>query len=276
MSAPRGGGRRGPGLGEGPGSPARGKARAGSRRRGAAAPRRLSLAEAEFYAQAYDPARRGSLAELRRRGCSDQEAEELFAAAYARVMESVDPIERRFTASQMVRFVKRACWHRLVDERRRRIVQTEPPPRVAESPTEQPGELAEEREAVAAGREALAMLPERDRLIFTRRHLQGMEPEEIVAQTPGLSLRTYRKVVQRANERVLDAYAQIEAGKRCAEMESALLRRYLAGESDCQRPSRIPQGRPSNLPARGHDFSPPVAIGSPRLSPSVAAAQRRP
>lgn len=49
----------------------------------------------------------------------------------------------------------------------------------------------------------------------------------------------------------------------------------IAGQA-CQRPSRIPQGRPSNLPARGHDFSPPVAIGSPRLSPSVAAAQRRP
>lgn len=40
----------------------------------------------------------------------------------------------------------------------------------------------------------------------------------------------------------------------------------------CQRPSRIPQRRPSNLPADGHVYSPPVAIGSPRLSPSLAAA----
>ncbi len=231
MGARRGDGRRGSGLGEGPGFPARGKARARRRRKAAAGRRTLSLAEAEFYARVYDPARRGSLAELRRRGCDELEAEELFAASYARVMESVDPIEREFSSVQMVRFVKRACWHRLVDERRRRIVRIEPPPRVAESPREQPSELAEERETVAAGREALVMLPERDRLIFLRRHLLGMLPEEILAETPGLSMRTYRKIIQRANARVLAAFERIESGERCAEMEDVLLRRYVAGES---------------------------------------------
>jgi predicted NAD/FAD-binding protein len=44
------------------------------------------------------------------------------------------------------------------------------------------------------------------------------------------------------------------------------------GFHECQRPFGSPQGRPSNLPTHGHDFSPPVAIGSPRLSPSLAAA----
>lgn len=199
-------------------------------------PRRLSLAEAQFYALVYDPARRGSLAELRRRGCDEHEAEELFAASYAKVMEAVDPIERCFSAPQMVRFVKRACCRRLIDEDRHRAQRVKPdarPPRLRpESPAEAPGELAEEREAVAIGREALATLSGRDRLVFTLRHLQGMEPGEIVAEVPGLSLRTYRKVIQRANVRVLDAYARIEAGERCAEMEDALLRRYLAGESD--------------------------------------------
>jgi RNA polymerase sigma factor (sigma-70 family) len=215
-----------------------GRRGAGSLRRRPAAPRprRLSLAEAQFYARVYDPARRGSLAELRRRGCDEQEAEELFAAAYAKVMESVDPIERCFSAPQMVRFVKRACWRGLLDERRRHAQRVEPaevrPQRLRpESPVEAPAELAEEREAVAIGREALAMLSERDRLVFTRRHLQGRSPEEIVAEMPGLSLRTYRKVIQRANARVLDAYARIEAGERCAEMKDTLLRRYVAGES---------------------------------------------
>jgi RNA polymerase sigma factor (sigma-70 family) len=207
----------------------------GRRRAAPAGDRRLSLAEAQFYARVYDPARKGSLAELRRRGCDEQEAEELFAAAYAKVMESVDPIERCFSAPQMVCFVKRACWRRLVEERRRRAQRAEPgarPQRLRpESPTEPPAELAEEREAVAIGREALAILPERDRLIFTRRHLQGLTPEEIVAEMPGLSMRTYRKIVQRANARVLEAYRRIEAGERCAEMEDALLHRYIAGES---------------------------------------------
>ncbi|MGE5281813.1 MAG: sigma-70 family RNA polymerase sigma factor [Chloroflexota bacterium] len=215
-----------------------GRGGAGSLRRRPAAPgpRRLSLAEAQFYARVFDPARRGSLAELRRRGCDEHEAEELFAAAFEKVMEAVDPIERRFSASQMVRFVKRACCRRLIDEDRRHALWARPgarPPRLRpESPTEAPGELAEEREALAIGREALATLSERDRLIFTSRHLRGMEPGEIVAEIPGLTLRTYRKVIGRANARVLETYGRIEAGERCAEMEGSLLRRYLAEESD--------------------------------------------
>lgn len=247
MGARRGDGGRRPRRGGGsrPSAPGGGT---GRRRQAAAARGKLSLAEAEFYARAYDPARRGSLAELRRRGCDEHEAEELFAASYAKVMESVDPIERRFSVPQMVYFVKRACCRRLIDESRHRALyaepEAEPPPsrpdclveQLAEPATEpsgeQPCELAEEREAVAAGREAMAMLPERDRLIFLRRHLLGMSPEEILAQTPGLSMRAYRKVLQRANARVLAAYGRIEAGERCAEMESDLLRRYFTGESD--------------------------------------------
>jgi DNA-directed RNA polymerase specialized sigma24 family protein len=235
MGARRGGRERGPGLGGRSGS--RGRGKDGARRRGkaAAARRTLSVAEAQFYARVYDPARKGSLAELRRRGCEEQEAEDLFAAAYATVMESVDPIERRFDAPQMVQLVKLACWRRLVDERRRLVLRDEsdvklPPPRY-ESPAESPSELAEEREAVAIGREAMSMLSERDRLVFLRRHLLGMLPEEILAETPGLSRRTYRKVIQRANTRVREAFERIETGERCAEIEGGLLSRYVLGES---------------------------------------------
>ncbi len=235
MRRRRGGGERGPGSGKETDPASRGAARPPRRRPAPPGERRLSLAEAQFYARVYDPARKGSLAELRRRGCDEHEAEELFAASYAKVMEAVDPIERCFSAPQMVRFVKRACCRRLIDESCRRAQWAKPdtrPPRLRpESPTEPPGELAEEREAVAIGREALAMLPERDRLVFARRHLQGLAPEEIVAETPGLSMRTYRKVIQRANARVLEAYGRIEAGERCAEIEDALLHRYAAGES---------------------------------------------
>jgi len=54
--------------------------------------------------------------------------------------------------------------------------------------------------------------------------------------------------------------------------EAAVEATFQPARPFCQRPSVSPQGRPSNLPICGHDFSPPVAIGSPRLSPSVAAA----
>lgn len=50
----------------------------------------------------------------------------------------------------------------------------------------------------------------------------------------------------------------------------------LLGCGGCQRPSVSPQRRPSKLPTDGHVFSPPAATVSPRLSPSIAAAQRRP
>lgn len=243
MGARRGGGERWSGRGgrSGPG----GRGRGGGRRRGRtpAGGRTLSVAEAQFYARVYDPARKGSLAELRRRGCSEQEAEELFAAAYARVMESVDPIERHFDAPQMVQLVKRACWRRLVDERRRLLLRDESDAKLShpwhESPAESPTELAEEHEAVAVGREAVAMLPERDRLIFLRRHLLGMLPEEILAETPGLSMRTYRKIIQRANARVKEAFERIEAGERCEEMEGSLLSRYVLGESPTAERSAV-------------------------------------
>jgi RNA polymerase sigma factor (sigma-70 family) len=208
---------------------ARARRRAASRRE-----RRLSVAEAQFYARVYGSARKGSLAELRRRGCTEQEAEETFADAFAQVMESVDPIAREFSAAQMVSFVKRTCWRCMIDERRRGELRGELEASGLgarpEAGAETPGELAEEREAVAVGREALATLSERDRAVFRRRHLLGMTPEEVVRETPGLSMRNYRLIVQRANARVLEAFARIEAGERCAEMEGELLRRYLAGE----------------------------------------------
>lgn len=200
----------------------------------AATERRLSPAESAFYARTYSSARRGSLAELCRAGCGEEEAEEFFQAAFERVMETVDPIERRFSPPQMVNFIRRAAWRRMVDERRRRgrwpEVEIGTVRSLSDSGAESPEEVAEEREAIAIGREALQMLPERDRLIFRQRHQMNLSPEEILQNMPGLSLRTYRKIIQRANARVLDAFERIEGGSRCEEMKEDLLRRYAAGE----------------------------------------------
>jgi RNA polymerase sigma factor (sigma-70 family) len=202
---------------------------------GGPAVRKLSVQETRFYAEIYSSARKGSLAELRRKGCSEEEAEEFFSTAFQRVMESVDPIAREFAAPQMVNFVKRAAWRCMIDERRRRGLRPEVElgevHSLSDKSAESPEEVAEEREAVAIGREALQMLSERDRLIFRQRHQMNLTPEEILQNMPGLSMRTYRKIIQRANTRVLDAYERIEGGERCEEMEEALLRRYVADES---------------------------------------------
>jgi RNA polymerase sigma factor (sigma-70 family) len=197
--------------------------------------RRLSVEEARFYAAVYDSAKKGSLNELRRKRCNEEEAEEIFTATLERVMETVDPIARKFSEAQMVSYIKRACWFRLIDERRRRELRTEVGLGVirtlSDASAPSPEEIAEERETMAVGREALRMLCERDRLIFRQRHQMSLSPKEIVQKTPGLSLRTYRKIIQRANSRVLDAFARIQGGERCEEMQASLLRRYVAEES---------------------------------------------
>lgn len=199
---------------------------------GAGSARRLRLDEARFYASVYSSARRGSLGELRRRGCSEEEAEECFAMALEKVMERVDPIEREFSEAQMVSFIKQTCWRCFLDSHRRprQLPLTELAAGEADGEdTPGPDQIAQSREAVAIGREALQMLPERDRLVFRQRYEMGLSPEEIVRGC-GLSERTYRKIIQRANARVLDAFERIEAGVRCEEMESDVLRRYVAGE----------------------------------------------
>jgi RNA polymerase sigma factor (sigma-70 family) len=207
-------------------------------RRGPSTPtgeRRLGVEEASFYASVFNSARKGSLNELRRAGCSEEEAEELFSEAFRKVMETVDPIARGFSEAQMVNFIKRSCWRLLIDERRRRGLRPEVEigavHSLSDASAESPEEVAEEREAIAIGKEALQMLSERDRVIFRQRHQMNLSPQEILQNMPGLSLRTYRKVIQRANTRVLDAFERIEGGERCEEMEAGLLRRYVADES---------------------------------------------
>lgn len=200
-----------------------------------AADRKLSIPEASFYAAVFSSARKGSLGELRRRGCGEEEAEEIFTAAFERVMETVDPIARGFSEAQMVSYVKRACWFRLIDERRRRGLRAEIGLGAIRSLSDPSApdsqEIAEEHETVAFGHEALLMLSERDRLIFRQRHQMNLSPAEIQQNTPGLSPRTYRKIIHRANARVLDAFDRIQGGERCEEMRGSLLRRYVAEES---------------------------------------------
>ncbi len=195
----------------------------------------LSVEAAHYYARIYGVARSGCLCELRRAGCREEEAEEIFSATFERIMARRDPEREGFSSAQTVALLKHACHQRLVDERRHREVLRFVPLSDASArsdPSAQsPAEAAEEREAVAIAREAVASLPGRDRAIFLQRHHLGLSPEEIVRGHPGLTRRTYRKLMQRANARALAAFAEIEGGARCAEIGGELLRRYLAEEA---------------------------------------------
>ncbi len=191
-----------------------------------------------FYGRAYGPARAGCLNQLRTEGCSEEEAEEIFAATFERVMQTVDPIARQFAVPQMVNLLKTACPRRLIDERRHQRVLHKVPladaGSVADEGSETPVELAESRETVAIGREAVASLSERDRKIFIQRHQLDLEPDEILANFPGLSRRTYRKIIQRANARVLRAFEEIDSGARCKDMERNHLQRFVSNAASSE------------------------------------------
>jgi RNA polymerase sigma factor (sigma-70 family) len=196
--------------------------------------RKLTVQVAKFYASVYESARSGSLGDLRRRGSSESEAEEIFAAVFERVMETVDPIERDFLPAQMVNFIKRACQRRLIDERRHQSVLREVElgdvQELSDTSAPGPDEIVEALEANAIGREALLALSEQDRIVFLQRYQMNLSPEEILENIPGLTQRAYRRAIQRGNRRVLAAFEQIHSGARCKEMEREMLVRFLASE----------------------------------------------
>jgi len=196
---------------------------------------KLTAESAAFYARVYGAARAGCLSDLRKVGCGEEEAEEIFAASFERVMQKHDPIAQEFLPSQMVVLLKKACRERLIDERRHagllRQVPVDDARGAHDTSSASPPETAETKEAVAMGREAIASLSSRDRKLFFQRHQLGLSPDEILAKNPGLSRRTYRKVLQRANARALKAFVAIDSGARCGDMEREHLRKYIAGET---------------------------------------------
>jgi DNA-directed RNA polymerase specialized sigma24 family protein len=195
----------------------------------------MNAAAAHYYARIYGSARAGCLAELRRAGCSGEEAEDIFGTTLERIMGKFDPTDSPYAEAQLVSLLKKACLQKLIDERRhRRVLRMVPLEGMAgrlEDGTEGPAEAVERREALAMGREAIASLPERDRRLFLQRNELHLSPDEILSRNPGLSRRTYRKVIQRANARALEAFEEIVAGERCEQMSSRYLRRYVAGEA---------------------------------------------
>ncbi len=204
-------------------------------RRGAVTGAGLSVGAAHYYARIYGPARAGCLAGLRRAGCTEEEAEEIFATTLERIMGKFDPTDSPYAPAQMVSLLKKACQQKLIDERRHRsvlrMVPLEEAAGHADVAADSPAEAAERHEAVAIGREAIDSLPERDRHLFLQRHQLHLSPEEILRRNPGLSRRTYRKLIQRANARALKTFEEIDSGERCKQMRSEYMRRYVAGEA---------------------------------------------
>lgn len=203
-----------------------------SRARQAANVEQLSPEAARFFAEVYESARRGCMKELRDCGCSEAEAEDLFSATFQSVLEKVDPIGRNFAKPQMVNLLKTSSRRRLIDERRHqavlRQVELSEVRSLADSSAESPDEVAVEKEALDIGREAVLTLPRRERMVFHQRHQLRLTPQEIQKRVPGLTPRSYRKIIERANTQVLEAFERIDRGERCEDMKRTLLRRFVA------------------------------------------------
>jgi RNA polymerase sigma factor (sigma-70 family) len=172
---------------------------------------RLDPEASGFYDRLYEAARVGCLKSLCASGCDGDEAEEVFDKVLLRVIDEVDPIERHFDPPQMVNYLKRSCRNQLISDRRHQGVLdvtyldgTDPV-----GDTEAVG--LDEEVAIHLTMEeirlALRALPERDREIFCRRNLLGWSPEEI-SRSVGVSGRTYRNLLERANKAVR---ARVEA-----------------------------------------------------------------
>jgi hypothetical protein len=143
------------------------------------------------------------------------------------VMGTVDPIARDFDPGQMVNLMKLACRRRLIDDRRHRKILLEvcldKAGPLADPSVADPSESVEDRETVDIALEAIASLPALDRDVFRQRHLEGLTPLEIRLRNPGMTPRSYRRTIERANSTAEGYFDEIESGARCTEMKRRLL-----------------------------------------------------
>jgi RNA polymerase sigma factor (sigma-70 family) len=178
---------------------------------------KLSDEARQFYERVFEPARNGCMRELRKKGCSEDLAEDIFSTALLKVIDGAgDLMKREFSAPQMVNYLKAACRTSLIDHHRHRRVLTEvgldKAGPLSDASAALPDEVAEDRATVTAARKAIDGLPERERLIFCQRNLMDRSPEEIQQSFPALTSRAYRRILQHANAHAFEMFDRIEAG----------------------------------------------------------------
>lgn len=195
----------------------------------------LDPAAAQFFADVFVEAKASCCKELQLRGCSAEEAEDIFMTTFEKVMRLVDPIARAFEPRQMIALLKISSKRVLIDDRRHRAVlrevDLERVGTLTDDAAATPDEVVLDREIVAIGREALSILNQRDRRIFELRYQHSLSPKEVRDREPGLSARAYRRRIENGNAKVLKAFDEIADGRRCSGMKGLKLSQYLRGLS---------------------------------------------
>jgi RNA polymerase sigma factor (sigma-70 family) len=203
----------------------------------------LDPAAAQFFADVFVEAKTSCCKELQRRGCSAEEAEEIFMTTFEKVMRLIDPIARAFEPRQMIALLKISSKRVLIDDRRHRAVlrevDLERVGALTDDAAATPDEVVEDREIAAIGREAMSTLNPRDRRIFALRYQLSLSPKEVRDRVAGLSARAYRRRIEKGNAEVLEAFDAIASGRRCIAMKRLKLNRHAQGLASASETKEI-------------------------------------
>ena len=166
------------------------------------------------------PARRRFLARARRAGQAgridlDAAADDAYQEAWLELQRRPDAVAIEHDAAG---YLAGIMWHRF-HRQELRAARVETAPLGDDSPAggAEPDAVAEQRETLAAVRDALALLPDRERTALLLR-AEGFGHDDIAA-TLGVSRRIARKLVERGRARLSE---ELQAGARCASIASTL------------------------------------------------------
>ncbi|MEX2527596.1 MAG: sigma-70 family RNA polymerase sigma factor [Gemmatimonadota bacterium] len=143
----------------------------------------------EAFGALIDRYMESALSVARRISPSQQDAEDLVQEGFIRVLEKLDRFDpKRPFRPWLFRIITNLGLNR---RRAEGIRATEPIPRGAPSHTPGPDRMVEQAETESRVREALAALPDRQRLVVTLMELEGLSSKE-VGEILGLSDATVR------------------------------------------------------------------------------------
>ncbi|MFN8113286.1 MAG: sigma-70 family RNA polymerase sigma factor [Solirubrobacterales bacterium] len=168
------------------------------------------------------------------RSLSDDEIEDVYAAAWAATLSALRDRGSRMEEGELRAYILTAVASHASKEMRRR---SRKPVHPLESDREQvvsdghsplPDEIAIGSETRGVARDLLTSLPVRRRAVMLLRYGWGLSPREVCALVPGLSPRAYRKEITRGVEDLIKGLGKVESGQWCAERED-LIRDLIAG-----------------------------------------------
>lgn len=186
-----------------------------------------------LFAEMRRPAR-AMVARAYGRSLSDEEIEDVYAAAWAATLSALRDRGSRMEEGELRAYILTAVASHASKEMRRRSrkpvhpLEPEREQVVSDGHSPLPEEIVMGSETREVARDLLTSLPVRRRAVMLLRYGWGLSPSEVCALVPGLSPRAYRKEVTRGVEDLIEGLGKVDSGEWCAEREH-LIRDLIAG-----------------------------------------------